>query len=74
MTTKNSVAITELILYTDPKTKTLGKIYKPFFGNTESELTAYLQYYCGKYGILEAKTISKEEYESITKIQKQQKP
>ena len=58
------VAITELTLYVDPKNKKLGKVFKPFYGDSEGQLTSYLKYYCQKYGILEAKTMSKEEYES----------
>ena len=62
--TKQIMAIAELSLFVDPKNKKIGKIYKPFYGETEAEITGFIKYYCGKYGILEAKTISKEEYES----------
>ena len=59
----NKLALTELTILTDPKQKTMGKIYKAFTGKTDAEITEFIKYYCGKYGILQAITISKEEYE-----------
>jgi len=61
------VGLTELTLFTNPKTKKLGKVYRVFTGKTEEDITLNVKYYSMKYGILEAKTISKEEYESAIK-------
>jgi len=61
------VGLAELTLFADPKTKKLGKVYRVFTGKTEEDITFNVKYYSMKYGILEAKTISKEEYESAIK-------
>jgi hypothetical protein len=58
------MGLAELTFYTDPKTKKQGRIFRPFYGETEKQITEFIKYYSGKYGILQAKTISKEEYES----------
>lgn len=63
----NLMGIAELTFYTDPKAKKQGKIFKPFYGESEKQITEFIKYYSGKYGILQAKTISKEEYEQQTR-------
>ena len=62
--TEQIMGLAELTYYVDPKTQKQGKIFRPFFGKTEAEITEFIKYYSGKYGILQAKTISKEEYEA----------
>ena len=65
-TNATMVGLTELTLFADPKTKKLGKVYRVFIGKTQEDITLNVKYYSMKYGILEAKAISKEEYEQAT--------
>jgi len=60
----NIMGIAELTFYIDPKTQKQGRVFRPFYGKTEEQITEFIKYYSGKYGILQAKTISKEDYES----------
>ena len=62
------------------RTYVLGKKYKMFIAPSEEYLKMAIKNYCNNYGILEAKSMSKEEfdkqikkarnYESNTQIQK----
>ena len=49
------------------RTYKLGKKYKVFVADTEEKLMMSITNYCQKFGIVEAKAISKEEFEDQMK-------